>query len=99
MVTAATGQGATLNGEKIQARECNDLSKATFLSTEVPTFYSQGLGRPFEELLAAFRLHRTWGDAYGHILVATGSAGIMIVPNFSIRDDDALLHVQLVACA
>src|SRR5690625_7930953 len=80
MVTAATGQGATLNGEKIQARECNDLAKATVLSTEVPTLYSQGVGRPLEELLAAVRLHRTWGDAYGHMRIATGRADSMMAP-------------------
>src|SRR5690625_7725789 len=93
MVTEATGKEATLNEEKIKARECNDLSKATFLSTEVPTFYSQGLGRPFEELLAAARLHRTWGDAYGHMMVATGRADIMIDPILSIWDAAALLPV------
>src|SRR5690625_7638181 len=86
MVTEATGKEATLNEEKIKARECNDLSKATFLSTEVPTFYSQGLGRPFEELLAAARLHRTGGGAYGHMMGATRPAEIMIDPNLSIWD-------------
>lgn len=93
MVTAATGQGATLNGEKIQARECDDLSKATFLSTEVITFYSHGYGKSFEELLSAVRVHRTWGDAYGHMMVAAGRADIMIDPILSIWDAAALLPV------
>lgn len=93
MVTAATGQGATLNGDKIQARVCDDLSKATFLSTEVTTFYSHGFGKPFEELLSAARVHRTWGDAYGHMMVAAGRADIMIDPILSIWDAAALLPV------
>lgn len=93
MVTAASGQGATLNGEAIHARECNDLSKATFLSTEVSTFYTHGFKKPFEELLKTTRVHRTWGDAYGHMMVAVGRADIMIDPILSIWDAAALFPV------
>lgn len=93
MVSAATDQGCTLNGESCRVRECSDLGKATFLTTEVDTFEEYGFAEPFQELLKQTRLHRTWGDAYGHMMVATGRADIMIDPILNIWDAAALLPV------
>jgi histidinol phosphatase-like enzyme (inositol monophosphatase family) len=93
MVSAAIGQGCTLNGENTGVRECTDLSKATFLTTEVTTFKQYGFSDPFSELLKKTRLHRTWGDAYGHMMVATGRADIMIDPILNIWDAAALLPI------
>ena len=93
MVSAATGLGCTLNGERTGVRKCDDLSKATFLSTEVTTFEQHGFSTLFKELLNRTRLHRTWGDAYGHLMVATGRADIMIDPILNIWDAAALLPV------
>ena len=47
----------------------------------------------FQELLAKTKLHRTWGDAYGHMMVAIGRADIMFDPILSIWDAAALLPV------
>jgi histidinol-phosphatase len=93
MVSAAVGFGCTLNGKTTKVRECTDLSKATFLSTEVTTFEQYGLSAPFLELLNRTRLHRTWGDAYGHLMIAAGRADIMIDPILNIWDAAALLPV------
>lgn len=93
MVSAAKGLGCTLNGKSTGVRECNDLSKATFLSTEVTTFDQYGFSSPFSELLNRTRIHRTWGDAYGHMMVATGRADIMIDPILNIWDAAALMPV------
>lgn len=93
MATAATGLGCTLNGSDIHVRECNDLSKATFLTTDVTTYQEHGFQKPLEELLDSTRIHRTWGDAYGHMMVAAGRADIMIDPILSIWDAAALLPV------
>ncbi|MCC5914984.1 MAG: histidinol-phosphatase [Balneolaceae bacterium] len=93
LVSAATGEGCTLNGEECRVRECDSLAKATFLTTEVDTFEKYGFRAPFSELLNRTRLHRTWGDAYGHMMVATGRADIMIDPILNIWDAAALLPV------
>ncbi|NBC04411.1 MAG: histidinol-phosphatase, partial [Bacteroidetes bacterium] len=93
MVAAATGLGCTLNGSEIEVRECKDLSKATFLSTDVTTYEEHGFQKPLESLLKSTRIHRTWGDAYGHMMVASGRADIMIDPILSIWDAAALLPV------
>lgn len=93
MVSAAIGEGCTLNGEECRVRECENLAKATFLTTEVTTFREYGFDQPFQELLNRTRLHRTWGDAYGHMMVAAGRADIMIDPILNIWDAAALLPV------
>lgn len=93
MVAAATGLGCTLNGSEIEVRECKDLSKATFLSTDVTNYEEHGFQKPLESLLKSTRIHRTWGDAYGHMMVASGRADIMIDPILSIWDAAALLPV------
>lgn len=93
LVSAATGQGGTLNGSDIKVRECEHLSEATFLSTDAITFNDYDFQEPFEKLLSETRIHRTWGDAYGHMMVATGRADIMIDPILNIWDAAALLPV------
>ena len=47
----------------------------------------------FQELLSRTKLHRTWGDAYGHMMVATGRADLMFDPELNIWDAAALLPV------
>jgi len=93
MVAAAEGLGCTLNGEKCCVRECGSLSEATFLSTEVVTFEQYGYANSLQTLLKTTRIHRTWGDAYGHMLVATGRADIMIDPILNLWDAAALMPV------
>lgn len=93
LATAATGLGCTLNGSDIRTRECKNLSDATFLTTDVTTYEEHGFQKPLEKLLSSTRIHRTWGDAYGHMMVAAGRADIMIDPILSIWDAAALLPV------
>lgn len=93
IASAATGLGCTLNGSEIQVRKCDDLSKATFLTTDVTTYKEHGFQQPLDSLLESTQIHRTWGDAYGHMMVAAGRADIMIDPILSIWDAAALLPV------
>lgn len=93
MTSAATNLGCTLNGDPISVRECNSLSEATFLTTEITRFRKHGYSSAFEELLAQSRLHRTWGDAYGHMMVAAGRADFIVDPILSIWDAAALQPV------
>jgi histidinol-phosphatase len=38
-------------------------------------------------------MHRTWGDCYGYVLVATGRADVMLDPVMNVWDCAALLPV------
>lgn len=93
IVSAAAGSGAYLNGNPCRVRICNEIGRATFLSTDIENIMKFNYEEPFEELLAATRIHRTWGDAYGHLMVATGRADIMFDPILNIWDAAALLPV------
>lgn len=83
---AAKGKGARLNGEVCTVRECDTLSGATFLSTDVTTPAKHDFIQAFQTLLRTSKLHRTWGDAYGHMMVATGRADVMFDPVLSLWD-------------
>lgn len=90
---AAKGKGARLNGVKCSVRSCEKLSRASFMSTDVYTSAKFNYGDAFDALIDKTRLHRTWGDAYGHMLVATGRADLMFDPILSIWDAAPLLTV------
>ena len=47
----------------------------------------------FDQLEASCRLARTWGDAFGYLLVATGRAEVMIDPAMNLWDAAALQPV------
>ncbi|WP_138429230.1 inositol monophosphatase family protein [Fodinibius saliphilus] len=91
---AAKGEGARLNGNECRVRSCENLSEASFMSTDAYTAAKFGYGDAFDEFLHKTRIHRTWGDAYGHMLVATGRADLMFDPILNIWDAAPLLTVM-----
>ena len=50
------------------------------MATEPADLLQGPVGAGWERLVRETSLARTWGDCYGHILVATGRAEIMIDP-------------------
>jgi len=94
---ACEGRGARLNGKPCSVEPCSELSEATFLSTDVTTPASFDYEKPFRELLQRTSVHRTWGDAYGHMLVATGRADLMFDPALNLWDAAPLLPILLEA--
>lgn len=93
MCHAAVGLGALYNGKPCRVRSCTTLCDATLLSTDITTIQSTGLMDSFSGLLQACRVHRTWGDAYGHMMVASGRADIMFDPVLNIWDAAPLLPI------
>jgi fructose-1,6-bisphosphatase/inositol monophosphatase family enzyme len=89
-VYAAKGEGCYWNGRRAHVSTVARLEDAVVLTTDVRSLYDQGHGPVFETLQAKTQLQRTWGDCYGHILVATGRAEIMLDPLLSIWDCAAL---------
>ncbi len=84
---AARGYGSYWNGRRMRVSEVGDLSRAVLLATDIRRFEREPEKDPgFRRLLAATRMFRTWGDCYGHMLVASGRADIMLDPAMSVWD-------------
>ena len=90
---AGIGLGATFNGKPCQPRNTEKLKDATLLVTEIRRFRDCGMEDQFQHLMSQTKLHRTWGDAYGHMMVAIGRADVMFDPVLNIWDAAALLPV------
>jgi histidinol phosphatase-like enzyme (inositol monophosphatase family) len=78
-VTAATGLGCFYNDKRCKVSSTKELSKSWVQVTDYadlkrrrPEFTVRLLERSYS--------CRTWGDAYGYLLVATGRADVMIDP-------------------
>jgi myo-inositol-1(or 4)-monophosphatase len=93
MCAAAIGEGVTLNGKPCRVSDTQKLEDATLLVTEIDRFRLMGQQELFQELMDHTKLHRTWGDAYGHMMIATGRADLMYDPELNIWDAAALLPV------
>lgn len=87
------GEQTWLNGETISVRSCQSIEKATLLTTSPLSIDQYREGAAFTTLTRRVRLYRTWGDAYGYLLVATGRADIMVDPAMSVWDVAALVPI------
>lgn len=93
LVCAGRGIGCYWNGRRAAVSAVDDLKEALLLYTDGAGFEPNGREPAFRHLIAATRMHRSWGDCYGHILVATGRAEVMLDPMMSIWDCAALLPI------
>ncbi len=92
-VWARRGGGAWWNGRRATVSNVARLADATLLTTDLGGFAPAGLDTAYQRLRAAVKLERTWGDCYGHMLVATGRAEIMLDPILQEWDACALLPI------
>jgi histidinol-phosphatase len=92
-VWARVGGGAWWNGKRASVSRVARLEEAALLTTDLRLFKDQKLRAAFDRLRARVTFDRTWGDCYGHILVATGRADIMLDPILSEWDACALLPI------
>lgn len=90
IVAAGRGEGCYWNGRRARVSETSRLEDALVLCTDVRAMESFGRGDAYARICAASRMQRTWGDCYGHILVATGRADVMLDPIMNIWDTAAL---------
>lgn len=90
LCAAATGLGCTYNGLPTKVRECNRLQDASMMITELKYIHSEGYEVAHLKLADTVRYHRTWGDAYGHMMVAAGRADLMFDPILHLWDAAAL---------
>lgn len=93
LVYAGRGLGCFWNGEHAHVSARQSLAEALLLSTDFGTCEQYGFGRATEALQQRVSARRTWGDAYGHVLVATGRADAMLDPVLNVWDCAALLPI------
>jgi histidinol-phosphatase len=93
LIYAARGLGCFWNDATVRVSATESLGDALLLATDFGTCAQYGFGRAAEILQRQVRARRTWGDAYGHVLVATGRADIMLDPIMNVWDCAALLPI------
>ncbi len=90
LVVAATGEGCWWNGAPACVSTKPSLSEGILTFTDVNTFVEFGRAEAWERLKGQAYHRVGWGDAYGHCLVATGRAELMLDPVMTAWDGGPL---------
>jgi histidinol-phosphatase len=86
---AAVGCGSWHNESRAKVSSVAKLDEATVLITDDRAFASPERRQNWEQLWKSAAISRTWGDAFGYLMVATGRAEVMV---------DARIHAWDIAC-
>ncbi len=92
-VSARRDGGARWNGRPARVSNVSRLEEATLLCTDPRGYEDSEKREGFRRLQVGTRFERTWGDCYGHILVATGRAEVMLDPVLHEWDACALIPI------
>ncbi|HVT11743.1 MAG TPA: inositol monophosphatase family protein [Fimbriimonadaceae bacterium] len=90
MLYAERGAGAFWNGRPCRVSEKFDIKGSVICGGGHRTMADQGRMEPFLDLAELAMATRTWSDAYGHALVATGRVEAMIDPTVQRWDVSAM---------
>ncbi|HJZ50094.1 MAG TPA: inositol monophosphatase family protein, partial [Roseiflexaceae bacterium] len=93
LLHAARGEGCSWNGRRAHVSGVAALSDSLLLATDAESMAKHGRAAAYRRMVAATKLQRSWGDAYGYVLVATGRAEVMLDPVVSVWDVAAPLPV------
>jgi histidinol phosphatase-like enzyme (inositol monophosphatase family) len=93
MVAAARGEGCRWNGRVARVSDVSRLDQALVTYTDSAAFALHGRAAVWARIQQAAHTVRGWGDCYGHCLVATGRAELMIEPIISSWDGAALVPI------
>lgn len=86
LVAAAEGEGCWWNGRRARVSTTDQLSKALVAFTDAAAFAPFGKSGAWRRFLETGASVRGWSDAYGHMLVATGRADVMLDPIMNVWD-------------
>lgn len=89
-VVAARGLGCWWNGSRARVSDVARLADSLVLTTDAENMERSGRGPAWNAVRARAGAVRTWGDCYGHLLVATGRAEAMLDPVLADWDAAAL---------
>ena len=93
IIYAAKDSGCFWNGQPARVSVTSTLDSALLLATDFGASKQHKFGAALEDLRQRAHRSRTWGDCYGHMLVATGRADVMLDPIMNIWDCAALLPI------
>lgn len=80
LVYAERGYGAYENGRPIRVSSQTALNQVVVCAGAHRSMEQRGRQEGFQKIARQVMATRTWGDAYGHCLVATGRAQAMVDP-------------------
>lgn len=83
----------TLRARQARVSSSGGIESATLCMTGIQDFVSIGQTDGLVKLLNSVHQARGWSDCYGHYLVATGRADVMIDPLMSVWDNAPLLPI------
>jgi histidinol-phosphatase len=92
MVAAASGLGCRWNGREARVSTVSKLADAVISSTSIMTAHARS--DAFETIAGKVKLVRGWGDCYGHCLIATGRAEVMLDPRMNPWDCAPLIPIM-----
>jgi histidinol-phosphatase len=96
-VAAAVGVGCYWNGVRCRVSDTAKLGRAVGLTTDEVFTARSSVGTGWQRLARECEYVRGWGDAYGHALVATGRADLMVDPVLETWDAAPLLPILVEA--
>ena len=78
MLCLGTNKSTQVNGKRVRMRKITQLSQASLLTSDVKNIETYQNKQNFDLLVKKTGLFRTWGDAYGYLMIAAGWADILI---------------------
>lgn len=93
LIYAERGGGCYWNGRLARVSTHASLEGSTVCSAGHKSMYQFGLSEGMERLTKRTMATRTWCDAYGHALVATGRVAAMIDPVVERYDISAIIPI------
>jgi histidinol phosphatase-like enzyme (inositol monophosphatase family) len=92
-LAAGAGLGCTLNGTPCRVSPVSRLEDAVVSTTDVERILSRPEGAGWRRLQQRASFSRTWGDCYGHALVATGRIEAQVDPVMASWDAGPFLTI------
>ncbi len=86
MLAAAEGEGCWWNGRATRVSNISRLQDGLVVHSDAHSFEKYGRGAVWERIKATSGFRAGWSDAYGHMLVATGRAELMLDPIMNAWD-------------
>lgn len=93
IIYAARGLGCWWNGRPSRVSSVATLRESLVVGTVAEGYTPYGKAAAFQRLLSTAGMFRTWGDCYGHLLVATGRAEVAVDPVMNVWDAAALYPI------
>ena len=92
-VAAGRGLGCTWNERPCRVSEVDRIEDAVICTTDVERILSRPQGTGWRNLQQRCAFSRTWGDCYGHALVATGRIEAQVDPVMAPWDAGPFLTI------